>query len=79
MESNYMNINGEEKLRLHNIESREVERALLYLAALTRPAISAAVIILSRRNEKPRARRLKRSKASYKIFKNYKNDEGCNK
>lgn len=76
-----MNINGEEeeKLLLDNIESREVERALLYLAAITRTYISAAVIILSRRNEKPRERGLERSNASYKIFKNYKNDEGCNK
>lgn len=54
MEPCYYKINDEENLLPNNKKYRQAIGALLYIATVTRPDISVAVNILSRRNENPR-------------------------
>lgn len=58
MEPDYLNLDHEENLIPNNTKYRQAIGALLYIATLTRPDISAAINILSWRNEKPRKKRL---------------------
>lgn len=51
-----MKINDDEKLLPDNTKYRQAVGALLYISTVSRPDISAAVNILSRRNEHPRAK-----------------------
>ncbi|GBN07228.1 hypothetical protein AVEN_4336-1 [Araneus ventricosus] len=54
MDPNYLKQEGEGDLLPTNTQYRQAEGALLYVATLSRPDISVAGNILSRRNEKPR-------------------------
>ncbi|GIY05257.1 retrovirus-related Pol polyprotein from transposon TNT 1-94 [Caerostris extrusa] len=54
IETNYYKNEGEDELIPNKTQFRQDIRALLFIINITRPDISTAVNLLSRRNEKPR-------------------------
>ncbi|CAL1293062.1 unnamed protein product [Larinioides sclopetarius] len=56
MEPGYIKTIDNDNLLKNDVKYRQAVGALLYISTVTRPDISAAVNILSRRNEKPRAK-----------------------
>lgn len=52
IEPGYLNLDDEENLLPNNTKYRQAIGTLLYIGTITRPDISAAINILSLRNEK---------------------------
>ena len=69
----YLKEKGEEDLLENNNEYRSIIGSLLYLATISRPDISAAVSILSRRVSNPRARDLNEALKVIKYLKHTQN------